>query len=387
MAITVASEPQTRSVESSLGAPKRPYHLISADSHVNEPASLWADRVPKKLRDRAFRVERFDQGDAWIVEGVDNPMPFGLNACAGQEPRLRQAWVRFEDIRPGGFDPAARITEIDRAGIDAEVLYPTPRLAQAIYATSDPELHLALVQAYNDWIDEYASFDRSRFRALPILPNRGVDMALDELARVGERPSTGGILIGAYPGGTVQPQPDDDRAFAAISERGLTMNIHVTLNVTMPKAVTPMALPAGNGSGRVVAAADQLTHLIFSGVFDRVPDLKVVFAEVDCGWVPYVKEQMDDGFLRYRFRYDLAHLPSQYIERHAYFTFVTDTYAIANRHKIGVDKMLWSSDYPHGNSNYPDAWYPLQSALGEVSAAEREAIRSGNALHLYGFDR
>jgi len=143
------------------------------------------------------------------------------------------------------------------------VLYPTPRLAQAIYATSDPELHLALVQAYNDWIDEYASFDRSRFRALPILPNRGVDMALDELARVGERPSTGGILIGLTRGDRAA-QPDDDRAFAAISERGLTMNIHVTLNVTMPKAVTPMALPAGNGSGRVVAAADQLTHLIFS---------------------------------------------------------------------------------------------------------------------------
>jgi predicted TIM-barrel fold metal-dependent hydrolase len=72
---------------------------------------------------------------------------------------------------------------------------------------------------------------------------------------------------------------------------------------------------------------------------------------------------------------------------HAYFTFVTDTYAIANRHKIGVDKILWSSDYPHGNSNYPDAWFPLQSSLGEVPPSEREAIRCSNALGLYGFDK
>jgi predicted TIM-barrel fold metal-dependent hydrolase len=174
---------------------------------------------------------------------------------------------------------------------------------------------------------------------------------------------------------------------AAVTEHGLSVNIHVTLSNVMPRATAPTALPAGNGSGRVVAAADQLTNLIFAGVFDRIPDLKVVFAEVDCGWVPYVKEQMDDGFLRYRFRYNLAHLPSEYVERHAYFTFVTDNYAISNRYKIGIDKILWSSDYPHGNSNYPDVWPPMQAALSDLPADERTAIRCTNAQRLYGFDR
>jgi len=88
------------------------YHLISSDSHVNEPPDLWVDRVPAALRDRAPRIEHLDQGDTWVVEGVAGPMPFGL---------------------------------------DAEVLYPTPRLMQAVYATTDVELHVALVRAYNDW--------------------------------------------------------------------------------------------------------------------------------------------------------------------------------------------------------------------------------------------
>ena len=365
----------------------RIYHLISGDSHINEPPSLWIDRMPKHLRDRAPRMEHFDEGDAWIFEGVSGPLTFGLNACAGQDPRLRQPWVRLEDIRAGGYDPKARIEELDRSGVDAEVLYPTPRLSQAMYGTEDPELHLAMIRAYNDWLAEYADHDLSRFRAMPIIPNRGQDIALAEIARVADRPSTGGFLIGGYPGGTLQPQPEDDVVFAALVERDLSLNIHVALAVTMPYTAHPTALYAGNGSARVTSAADQLTHLIFSGVFDRFPTLKVVFAEVDCGWVPYVKEQLDDGFLRYRFRYNLPLLPSEYVERHAHFTYVSDAYAIANRDRIGVERILWSSDYPHGNANYPDTWPPVQASFNDVPRDERDLILSGNAIRLYGFGR
>src|ERR1035438_9422172 len=87
---------------------RRTYHLVSADSHVNEPPDLWIDRVPARLRDRVPRMERFADGDGWVVEGVANPLPFGLSACAGQDPELRRVWVRFEDIPAGGWDPAAR---------------------------------------------------------------------------------------------------------------------------------------------------------------------------------------------------------------------------------------------------------------------------------------
>ena len=360
------------------------YHLISADSHINEPADLWTSRVPAKWRDRVPRVERFEQGDAWVIEGMPGPMPIGLNACAGQDPRLRQNWVRFDEIRTGGWDPAARVKEIEVAGVDAEVLYPTPRISQSTYANADPEMHLVLVQAYNDWLHEYASYDLHRFRALPILPNRGVDQALAEIARVGGRPSTGGFVIGAYPGGTLQPRPEDDAVFAALVEQDLTLNVHVSLSNTLPSMLNTLALPA---AGRFTGATGHLIDLIFSGVFDRFPDLNLVFAEVDCGWLPYFKEQLDDGYYRYRFRFDIEKLPSEYVEQHVHFTWVTDTYGIDNRHKIGVDKMLWSSDYPHGNSNYPNAWSATQASMSRVPLAEKHLMLVGNAQRLYGFGK
>ena len=137
-------------------APAR-YRLISADSHVNEPPDLWVTRVSSAMRDRAPRIERFDAGDAWVIEGVDDPINFGMNACAGLDPEAMEAWVRFEDIRPGGWDPAARVEEMDRDGVDAEMLYPTPRLAQAIVANPDPEYRAEMVRAYNDWLSEFVA--------------------------------------------------------------------------------------------------------------------------------------------------------------------------------------------------------------------------------------
>lgn len=382
MTTTVAPPPAR------VGQSVRTYHLISADSHVNEPPDLWQSRFPAHLADRAPRMVPHDEGEGWLFDGVPDVLPFGLSACAGQEPALRRAWVRFDEIRRGGWDPAARIAEIDRSGVDAEVLYPSPRLAQAVFATADPELHLAIVRGYNDWLAEYAEYDLTRFRALPILPNRGRDQALGEIERIGGRPSTGGFLIGAFPSGTLVPEPEDDAVFAVVGERRLPLHVHVALNLaipSVPSTSTGSALPAGTGSARYAGAAEPLMAMILSGVFDRVPDLKVVFAEVDCGWVPYFKEQIDDGFLRYRFRYDIKRFPSEYVRDHAYFTYVTDGYGIDNRYRIGVDRIMWSSDYPHGNSNYPDAWSPVKASMSGVPDDERAAILAGNAKSLYRF--
>lgn len=324
-----------------------------------------------------------------MIEGVPDPMPIGLNACAGQDPRLRQSWVRFEDIRSGGWDPAERLKEIEIAGVDAEVLYPTPRLAQAIYGTTDSELHLALVQAYNDWIHEYASHDLGRFRALAIVPNRGVDHALAEIARVGDRPSTGGVLLGAYPGGTVKPSADDDPVFAALVEQRLTVNVHVSLSNTLPTgAPTLLALPA---AGRFTAATNHLIDLVFSGIFDRFPTLNMVFAEVDCGWLPYFSEQADDNFLRHSRSslrdHELTKLPSEYMRQHFPATFINDNYAVENRHRIGVERMLWSNDYPHITSDWPMSWKTINASFADVPPHERHAILSGNAQRIFGFGR
>jgi predicted TIM-barrel fold metal-dependent hydrolase len=118
-----------------------------------------------------------------------------------------------------------------------------------------------------------------------------------------------------------------------------------------------------------------------------VPGLDVVMVEVDAGWVPYVKEQMDNRFRRRATSRDarLKPLPSQVIEDHFHFTYITDHYAVANRHRIGVHRLLWSSDFPHSGSDWPDSWRTIDADFADVPRAERDQILAGNALMLYGF--
>jgi predicted TIM-barrel fold metal-dependent hydrolase len=357
--------------------------LISTDSHVNEPPDLWTSRVSGKYLDRVPRMQRFEEGDAWIFDGVADPINFGHNACAGLDPADIRTWVRFEDIRPGGWDSAARLVEMDKDGIFAEVLYPTPRVSQGITANPDVDLHLTMVRAYNDWMSEYVERAPSRFGGLAILPNCGVPEALAELDRVCGRPGIRGVVINCYPNGSLEPKDDDDKVWGELTERGIPLNIHVGLSLTLP---TAHRLPIP-GFGRFIDPPQRMMQLCFSGVFERFPSLQLVFAEVDCGWVPYFKEQLDELFLRFAptagFR--IRERPGSYIDRNVHFTFMNDAYGVRNRHDVGVERMMWSSDYPHISGNWPTSWRSLNATFSGVPAAERSLILSGNAARLYGF--
>ena len=324
---------------------KRNYRLIDADTHVNEPPDLWTTRVPARFRDRAPRMERFAEGDAWVLEGVSDPINFGLNATAGMPPEQMQGWVRFEDIRRGGYDPIARLEEMDQDLIDAAVLYPTPRLSHAVIATPDADFHLAQVRAYNDWLSEYCAHDEARLGAMMLLPNRGVEMALAELERVAALPGTKGLLIGCWPHGDLDWSDGDDAVWKAAIATDLPVHIHVSMVDSMPTAHTTKIV----GDVRWYDAPKRILQMVWSGVFDRLPDLKVVVAEVDAGWVPYFKEQIDDRYYRLGrgSGVQLERPPSAYIEDHFHFTYIVDGYGIRNRHEIGVERMMWSSDYPH----------------------------------------
>lgn len=360
------------------------YRLISADSHVTEPPDLWTSRLPAKLRDRAPRIERFERGDAWVLEGVDQPIPFGYTACAGL-PRetIPGGWMRFEDMRRGGYDPATRLEEMDIDGVDAEVLYPTPRLIQGAIASPDAEFRLALIQAYNDWLSEYVAHAPARFGGIAVLPNCGEAAAVAELERVMGRPGIRGVMIGAYPNGTVEIAPEDDAVWEALEASGLILNIHVDLSTTLPSpARSP--LPAANIGATVPA---RLMQFIFSGVFDRFPRFDVMFAEVECGWIPFFKEQITDNYHRLApgESFGIERRPIEYIEQHMYITYISDHFGVANRHAVGVDRMLWSSDYPHTRSDWPTSWRSINAAMTNVAGEERHAILAGTAMRLYGF--
>jgi predicted TIM-barrel fold metal-dependent hydrolase len=295
-----------------------------------------------------------------------------------------QGWMRFEDMRRGGWDPKTRLVEMDRDGVDAEVLYPTPRLSNAIIAHPDEEYHLTMIRAYNDWLSEYVADAPGRFAGLMILPNRGgAQAAVAEIDRVLDRPGMRGVIMGCWPNGTLAISPEDDPVWAALSDRGVPLGIHVSLTQSMP-AAHRAKLP---GYGRFFDAPNRMIEMIFAGVFDRFPNLDVVFAETDFGWVPYVKEQIDNNFSRLDpvSGFGLGRRPSEYIDDHFHFTYITDTFGLHSRQYMDCRRILWSSDYPHISADYPYSWRTIQASMMGVSAQERALILHGNAERLYGF--
>ena len=367
---------------------KRQYRLISADGHVNEPGDLWTKRVSGRMRDRAPRIERFEEGDAWVIEGVKEPITFGMNACAGFAPEQMSAkgWCRFEDMRKGGYDPKFRVQEMDADGVDAEVMYPTPRLSGAIFSHQDEEYHLAMVSAYNDWLSEYCEYAPDRFCGALIVPNRGgPKAALKEIERVLGRPGMNTVTMGCWPNGTLAIQPEDDAVFAVLNERKVTLSIHVAMTQSMP-AAHRAKLP---GYGRFFDAPNRMIEMVFAGVFDRFPNLNVVFAEVDFGWVPYVKEQIDNNYNRLEpfTKFGLKKAPSQYIDEHFHYGYMTDTFGLRNLHYVGAERVLWSNDYPHISADWPYSWRTIQASMSGISPTDKELILHQNAERLYGFGK
>ena len=364
----------------------RDYKLISGDSHVNEPPELWRDRVPAKYADRAPRMERFEEGDAWVIEGAADPIHFGLNQCATDPVEKRSRWIKWENVRRGGFDPAERLKEIDLDGVDGELLFPTPRVSNGIWWNrEDAEFQTALIRAYNDWLSEYCSHAPDRLFGLAMMPCCGAEEAVLEFHRALALPGIRGVVIGGYPSGGHYVSPADDPLWAEAQAADIPIAIHVSL-ANEPVGHHSTTIP--QATFRFTSVPGRINELIYAEVFDRFPDLKMIFAEVDCGWVPYIIEQMDKHHVR-----DLQipyvktkHLPSYYTERNIFYTYITDTYALQNRREIGLDKILWSSDYAHTSTYWPNTWTALDRAFEGVPADEKQQILAGNAMRLYHID-
>jgi predicted TIM-barrel fold metal-dependent hydrolase len=363
------------------------YKLISADSHLTEPGDLWTARVDKQYRDRVPRMVHLDEGAAWVMEGVPQPIAFGFTVCAGNRPADMRDWMRIDEMRSGGWDPAKRLEELDLDRVDAEVLFPN-RPWQAVVANKDAALHLAMMRAYNDWLSEYCSYAPDRLGGMAGIPNRGIAEAVAEIERAAALPGIVGFNLSCYPHGDAVLSAEDDPAWAALEAVGKPIAIHVSLGDAMPFQLQANKLP---GTVHFYDAPGRMLELIFGGVLDRFPGLRFAMTEVDCGWVPYFVDQANDNYLRHEkatlVGKELARLPGDYIREFFWFSFITDMYGIENRHRIGVDRMLWSNDYPHIVSDWPYSWKSINAQFAGVPADERQAILAGNAQSLYRFGK
>jgi predicted TIM-barrel fold metal-dependent hydrolase len=361
--------------------------VISADSHVLEPPDLWTRRLASgPFADRAPRViaDRETGGHRFLIDGLP-PQPISLPGAAGKSSEELRETGPLGDARPGGWDIDARLADQDLDGIAAEVLYPS--ISMVLTQLADVEYQLACAQAYNDWLIELCSRAPDRVAGIALVPVADVDAAVAEVVRTHDAGLRGVLVPGRPPAGHYA-EPRFDPLWAACAERWLPVSFHIALtgdpvgDPTLGSGIRMMTVMS------VVQAMQQtLSLFMFGGIFDRHPDLRIVSAEHDAGWVAHYAYRLDQLFDRHRhwLGTDIAirRRPSDYIGTNAYFTFQKDPVAVATRERVGVTQLMWASDYPHSDSTWPHSRKVIERDFGGVPDDELALLIGGNAEALY----
>lgn len=365
------------------------YKLISADSHVSEPTDLWVERVDKRYRDRAPRLAvnpGGKEGAYFLYEGY-SPHPIGIGLAAGKSPQELAEFLTkgtYGDARPGGWDPAERLKDNALDGVEADVLYTT--LGFRIFWLQDAGLQAECFRVYNDWLAAYCSHAPARMAGLALISLYDPKAGARELARCAKAGLKGAMIWCSPPPDRPYSSDAYDPFWAAAQELGMPVSLH---------SITGMGQESQWDFADRAMRATVLSHeversftvLIFSGVLDRFPELQVVSAENNCGWLPYYLQRMDRAFLRGRHAagFTMELKPSEYFQRQMHCTYIDDYVGVANRHFIGVDRMMWSSDYPHQASSWPHSRDVVARDFKDASPADRFKITRGNVTRLYGF--
>ncbi|HEV7680406.1 MAG TPA: amidohydrolase family protein [Candidatus Dormibacteraeota bacterium] len=371
--------------------------VIDADAHVNEPGDLWETRVPAKWRDRAPKLMHTDHGDVWSFDNGKRTWNLGLTATAGLDfTKYVAEGQRYEDIRPASFDPVARLDEMDLDGLWAQVLYPSVTLTGSKTYSEEPELQVACVRAYNEWIAEFCERGKGRLVGQAIIPSTGIEDAVSELEYAIEL-GLKGAIIARFPNGTFAYERNaDERFFGRAQEAKIPVAVHTgsflpgNPSQSWPDMKSIGTIAMGSAARAGVQSIPVATNLIFSGLFDDFPDLRVVLVESNIGWIPTLTEQMDDSYLRLRFVTGAAEyfkrMPSEIFKRNIFATFVVDMAGIAQRERLNMRHVCWSTDYPHSITDWPNSRRTIEQVFAGLPVSEVEAVVSGNAADLYGIE-
>ena len=362
----------------------RDFPIISADAHFTEPADLWLNYIEPKYKARAPHVEHQPTTDVFVC---DTGKMFTVGVMHGI--RYKGGDVkhegRYADIPAAGWDAKARLPDMEKDGIYAEVLYPT--VAMRFFTIEDVAFGEACVRAYNTWAADFCKAYPDRFKSIAVIMLDDVDHAVEELKRC-KAMGHAGAMISVFPD-DARPYHDDLYApfWNTAAELGLPVSLHVSTErriAEKPKTPTEQFLG-------YTAVQKVIIGMIYAGVFDRIPTLQVVSAENDAGWAGNLIERMDYFHDKARARNlrgagnNNKKRPGDYWRTQVSYTFMRDLTAVAARHVIGVDRIMWSSDYPHGDSTFPNSREVIEEHMQGVPLAEQRMILHDNAKRTYGF--
>ena len=371
--------------------------MISADSHVIEPPDVWTDRLDHDWGDRAPHVRRDDDGnDWWYVDG-HRTNSFAGGTQAGRRFADPDALVladRFENVRTSAYDPDRYVDENRTDGVTASVLYPTQQMQH--YAVRNSALVDATCRSYNDWLAEFCAAHPLQLRGVAALNVDDIEVAATELERVAGLGLAAGLIPVGLPLGRTYADPAFDRLWAAAAHFEVPLSLHIGTYRANPDREKAPVIPGSQSATHkpaqtAFATADHwvrqaLGDLIFSGVFERHPRLRVVSAEHEVGWLPFFVERMDYTYTQRAtkgHRFASGVVPSDFVRANIWAQFCEDPMAGAVARAIGSDRLMWGSDYPHSEGLFPRSREVFAARTADLDEVDRTRVATGNAAALY----
>jgi predicted TIM-barrel fold metal-dependent hydrolase len=370
--------------------------LISSDGHMSEPLDLWATRMDKSFRDRAPHAEpeyKGQPGAWWVYEGYP-PHNLAVGFAAGRS-RAEDEKVDFlasgtyKDARPGGWDPAERVKDMATDNVIGEVLFTT--LGFRLFWLLDPALQRECFRVYNDWLAEYCSYAPKQLKGLALISLYDPALAAQELERCAKLGLVGAMIWVTPPEDRPYHLQTYDVFWAKAQELGMILNLHPPTGMERPKYEFGGEARAMRTTIAPQEVQRAMSMFIVSGILERYPDLQVVSAEYDMGWVPAWLGAVDKinnagGGRGAGFPTKLSLTPREYFQRQMWVTYIDDPLGVKYREDIGIDRIMWSSDYPHSASTWPDSLKLIDRDFGLEKSEEKVKIVRDNVSKLYGFN-
>jgi predicted TIM-barrel fold metal-dependent hydrolase len=372
--------------------------IISVDDHVVEPGHVWKDWMPRQFVDRAPRIERRGIGpmvhvgggtyevswdpegpeaDCWIFEDLVYVHKRHVAAAGFDRDDMTMSPITYDEMRPGCYEPKARIDDMELNHVEASLCFPTfPRFCGQTFAeaTSDRDLGLACVRAYNDWmVGEWCADSAGRLIPLCLIPLWDAELAASEVRRNALR-GVRAVCFSEIPPHLGLPSIHSghwDPFFAACADTGTVVCMHIGSSSKMPatSADAPNSVAATLSFGNAMAS---LADFLFSG------------------WLPYILERADDVWLDHRAwtgSHDLVpEPPSTYYYRQVYGCFFKDRHGLESLDRVGIDNITFETDYPHTDSTWPDTKRVAEDMMADLSDEQAYKIVRGNAIRMLDLD-
>jgi predicted TIM-barrel fold metal-dependent hydrolase len=395
------------------------YEMISADCHVDLcwlPPTLFTENASSGMRERMPYVGNGPNGPQWMTKrGANLGLVNGMGSAGRQyipgkihrSDRMASTGL-YEDGKRGIrrlTDPDLRVKDQDRDGVQAEVLY---GVLGATGRLNDGEAAVEVTRIYNEWLAGFCSKHPERFAGLASIPNHPIEAAIAEVERVAKRGALRGLDIANSSDLKPLWDPYWNPLWEVINATGLPLHFHTVSGYTpehirkimmiggdptraalpgMPEVELPVARAAfaTNITAFQLNMSNILTSMIYSGVLERCPRIRLVLGESGIGWIPYVLWRMDSEWEDQFKDLSLKMPPSDYWKRQCRATYQSDPVGVKLLDELGVENVMWGSDFPHPDGIWPDSKEYVARELGHLPAATRRKIVCENAAKLYGF--